>query len=770
MVDEIPDDFPRLGEEELDPKEDYRWSGYLVQRKVKKPAKRIMIGSYEEWFRWYMRFQRFRAFHTLVLVEPLIAVTDNEHGGYIDGLLARLMGKVSQVVVVTKGGVAPPVADRKRVVAVVRALLYGTRLSKPDILEQVARTFAPVDTVMVEDELRRQDWRISKYHPRYQLEKLDEELLQGMMPELPRGYIFGKPDQIEQLFEREPRFHRELAVPDEMLRERVLEDVAKKGWVTVPYEWERVSFWLEGLNKAADSRLEEIYRSQEHVGDRQWLALLAPPKRQVRRVLEGLAAEGRLEQRVWFREIGRPTFTYQLPGKALFLEARCGQCAFYISAKRRCRLWWLVNKRRVFYDDRWKQPDSTVTGFEIHKMRWASRIGPHSSACQRFIDKKRDHNRKAIPANCEICGESIRPREDGREATCGNCRTKYVSFRDRVKVLTAYEHEYERLYNEITGGNAKIDLETWKKDLRSRVPFVLQQATEVDDLDVLADEAETEEPPRAWPKFDQGLQEKVDRLAATTDIAKKLSAAMGQSALNATNRIIEIAKLYPSEIGSAIILQEKYLAQIETASQNKLLTLEAFIMKQYWHCFGAALKGAQQWFGHRKRSRFVREFVEDQAGKARGYSAFDAAINYLHQRRLRQAERINAMVGFPGTCDGFLHKERYNSRGIGLLLDMIDPFKFADREELLVVALDGGISWTDFRLEKDRRGSTFYYPASSAKAKLDLAGVDADNLVVPYKNRQMHISEAFKEFASNLLQALEDGSQGLTEFEPFMFT
>jgi len=343
-----------------------------------------------------------------------------------------------------------------------------------------------------------------------------------------------------------------------------------------------------------------------------------------------------------------------------------------------------------------------------------------------------------------------------------------VKFRGRVKVLTAYEHEYERLYREITGGSAKEDLEAWRKDLRERLPFILGQKEGADDIDVLAEDEETVEPPRLWPGFDQGLQAKVDRLAETTDIARQLSKAMGQSAVNATKRIIEIARLHPSEVGSAITLQEKYLAQVGTASPNRLLTLEALIMRQYWRCYGAALKDAQQWFGPRKRSRFVRELVGDPAGKARGYSAMDAAINYLHQRRLRQAERINAEVGFPGTCDGFLHRERYNSRGIGLLLDMIDPFKFADREVLLAFVLSGGLSWRDFVLEKDRRGSTFYYPNKNGRRILDQVGRDADATVVIRGNNRSSLVEAYRDAATRILEVLRE-ERPATNPHPFTY-
>jgi CRISPR/Cas system-associated endonuclease Cas1 len=194
---------------------------------------------------------------------------------------------------------------------------------------------------------------------------------------------------------------------------------------------------------------------------------------------------------------------------------------------------------------------------------------------------------------------------------------------------------------------------------------------------------------------------------------------------------------------------------------------EAHSMKEYWECYDSALKPALQWFGPRKRYRFVREYVDNPGGSAKGYSALHAAINYLHQRRLRQALRINEEVGFEGTADGFLHHERYSSRHIGLLFDMIDPFKFADREELLAVVLNRGITWKDFRMESDRRNSTFYCPGSSAINVLDRIGVDADQIVVRYQGIESSLIEAYRRYASSLLRAL--ASRGEREFEPFVY-
>ncbi|HEV2225306.1 MAG TPA: hypothetical protein VGR56_00715 [Nitrososphaerales archaeon] len=718
-----------------------------------------------------MRSQRFRAFHTLVLIEPLDAVSDKEHGGYIDGLLARLMAKARLIIVVSKpiGGIMPS-NDVLRSKEVLRAILYGTRLSKPELLEKARLVFLPIPEKTLVREFEKLGLRLSKKHTRYRLDAFNEELLQGMVPRTPPRSEETEPSHIKQFFRRNKRFKAEAYFPDRLLANRALEDVGKRGWTTVPEEAQELSIWLHELNEVGDPRIRAIYESNEDISNEQWDALLAPTRHQVKRVLDALVGDGKLQMRTWFKEVGRPTRAYVALGKAPFLEQCCGQCAFYAAAKRRCNLWWLTNKRWVFYDDRWKRVGSPVTSFEIHKMRYASRIGPHSSACARFLDKKRDHLRKSIPHQCEICREVIPPT--GRVSiTCENCRTMYVRWRSQVRVMTAYEHEFNRLYHEITGGEAKVDLDEWRREMKESLRITHPGVPEAEEFDdVMAEEVPKPElgRPRAWPQFNPALQLKVDTLASMTDITKQFTIAMAKSALNATRRMATFAKLYPGDTDSFVSQQEKYLALINMASPTRLLPFEAQVMRQYWACYGLALKSAQQWSGPRKRSRFVREFVEDPAGKARGYSPVDAAVNYLHQRRLRQAEHINAEVGFPGTCDGFLHREHHNSRKIGLLLDMIDPFKFADREELLVVFLNQGLTWKDFKIETDRRGSNFYYPMATAAGKLDQVGLAADSLIVRYQAREMELNEAYKRFAESLLEKIS-GNNTKSLFDQFEY-
>lgn len=775
----VLEQLPKLDSAWLNPETNYYWTGIQIY-KGRRADKRVIEGTYEDWFQWYMRSQRFRAFNTLVLINPLPGVSDEERGGYIDGFLARLMGKVQRTIIFSGDEADPlPSMDESRAREVIRALLYGTRLTRPELLRQLRRTFVPIADSTLDKVLTKYEWRISKDHPRYVLDDGDEELLEGMVKHRPwrPGYEGRIPVEVERLFRREHRFKRELDLADELLSPRVLEDMGSREWVTAPFEAKKLNRWLEELNRQGDPILKDIFRSQEHVSDEQWVRLLSPTRAHVRTVLESLVEGGKLERRKWYREVGRPAFAYVPVGRVPFLESRCGQCAFYIPVKRRCSLWHLANWKAPFFHPRWRQPGSNVTEFEIHKMRHASRIGPHSSACRRFLDKKRDHLRKSVPETCEICGEAL-PYAAKGTATCRECGTRYGRYygeksKWHVSVMTAYRHEFARVYQEATGDDAAADLEAYRREVKENIQIRQAGMRKVEDIeDALAEDVieAVPEPPRVWPDYNKALQEKVDGLLHTTDIARRFSISMAQSATTAIERIVSFAKIYHGDAEPLLARQEKYLALIKDAPPSKLLPYEAQIMKQYWFCYALALRGVpDMWIGPRKKSRFVREFARNPSERARGYSPVDAAINYLHQRRLRQAERINQEAGFPGTCDGFLHREQYNSRKIGLLLDMIDPFKFVDREELLLVLLNQGLSWRDFTIEKDRRGSSFYYPTAAAVARLNQVGSDADDLVVQYMGVASSLADAYGMFASSLLTAIE--KRGFQQnFEPFAYT
>jgi CRISPR/Cas system-associated endonuclease Cas1 len=153
-------------------------------------------------------------------------------------------------------------------------------------------------------------------------------------------------------------------------------------------------------------------------------------------------------------------------------------------------------------------------------------------------------------------------------------------------------------------------------------------------------------------------------------------------------------------------------------------------------------------------------------GRARGYSAVDAAINYLHQRRLFKCRQVNMQLGLeynPG--EGFLHRRRWNSDGLGLLLDLIDPFKFADREKLLEAVAESRISWHEFYSSTDRQGVRFYYPKPDAVGTLEAVGEVADGMEVDYAGRKLPLMDSYRAMVLNLIDSLKDSDVPFTPFE-----
>lgn len=766
-LDEIPGHLAKF----LDPKRNYHWSGVGRKLELERHLPRTFVAEYTTWFQWYMSYQRFRAFQTAILIDPLATVSNRDTGGFIDGLLTRLMTKVPQVIVVAKGTTEQTQlqADDLHVNGVLMSLLFGTRLSRSQLTDVARLAFVPIPDQMLQKTLDNTHWQYRCHKSRYELTDDDEKLVQGMVPEWKSHGPGEPPEEVEQLFQR-PRKREYIRPEAKWIEEEVTALVRTKGWFTTQTLGD---YFQKRFREFASSRKpppKEAYPYVQREKHEQILILLSPSI--IRRVCDSLAAIGRLTKHTWYREIGRPAVVYTEPGSVLpFKEdARCGQCAFYRPSKSQCRIWSLVNWKYPFYDQRWKQPESGVGEFEIYKMKNSYKIGPHSSACTHFLGKKRDHLRKSIPIVCEICAAPLSKAEADKLVVCQTCGTKYVPWWGRVRVQTSHEHEFRRRYRDITGSETVADLRDWKAELARSPPREFEMNLDLDsepDASVSAEQLELKPNHRHRPAFSPSLQFLVDEKAQASGFSKLLSLAMMQSALNATQRLAAVGHLDPTVIEEATQRQRRHIALVSESRFGPFLTYEAHAMKEYWSCYDSVLKPALQWFGPRKRYRFVSEYVDDVSGRAKGYSALHAAINYLHQRRLRQALRINAEVGFEGTTDGFLHRERYNSRHIGLLFDMIDPFKFADRESLLAVVLNRGITWRDFKRESDRRNSTFYYPSQNAVTILERVGVDADHSAVRYQGINSSLNDAYKRFASSLLDAL---SRSTTEgFEPFVY-
>ena len=242
--------------------------------------------------------------------------------------------------------------------------------------------------------------------------------------------------------------------------------------------------------------------------------------------------------------------------------------------------------------------------------------------------------------------------------------------------------------------------------------------------------------------------------------------AMAESALVATRRLVEFGRVYHGYAELLLARQERCFALVEGAGESKLLPYEAQMMREYWESYRLALRGVTEiWFGPRKRPRFVMEIVG--GSPAMGYSPVDAAINYLHRRRLRQAELLNKEVGFPGTSDGFLHRKRHNSRKIGILFDD-RPVRVRRQRG---TASRFPQSWNQERRLWNREGPagdellpSDAWCCTKAGRGREGRGRASGRL----SGRDMHLSEAYRRFAEGLLEAIES-SESAGRFTPFAF-
>ncbi len=78
------------------------------------------------------------------------------------------------------------------------------------------------------------------------------------------------------------------------------------------------------------------------------------------------------------------------------------------------------------------------------------------------------------------------------------------------------------------------------------------------------------------------------------------------------------------------------------------------------------------------------------------------------------------------------------------------------------------MTWRDFRIESDRRGSNFYYPALSGMAVLNQIGDRTDQTIVWYGGRELRLEEAYASVSKGLFKAI-DSAGALEHFQPFVF-
>ncbi len=452
------------------------WTGQPRQLRPKHKVRQVFLGDYDEWFLWFMKWQRFNAFHIIVLVAPIQRMIDDDRRGYFDGLLTRLLNKptVHKVIVAEEERFQPAVRKwmggdsgdipelkekfgREQFMDALSSLLYGTRLSKREFSLAAANTLSSKSNPNWEADFQYIKLRpalVERKHGKfYSAGYYTKERVESLETPAARESIEDSEQPLPPLFKQAKR-----RGPSE-LDQGYLEELTQilldsQGWFTVAGLYEYVYAKSQNTIQTSSS-LPKIFN--EHYDDEapSYSHVFLPSRPLLRRIAERLEKEGKLQKATWVREIGRPTTVYHLPGQLPFdAKNRCGQCAFYVPLRRQCRIWWLLDRSYGSRHDRWARAGGRpLSGFEIHRMRNSWRIGPHSSACSKFVDKKKDYTRLALPEVCDICHEQL-PETPPKWSmmVCDTCRTRYFKLRQgKVKVLTSYEHEFKRSYHELAG-------------------------------------------------------------------------------------------------------------------------------------------------------------------------------------------------------------------------------------------------------------------------------------------------------------------------------
>ncbi len=200
---------------------------------------------------------------------------------------------------------------------------------------------------------------------------------------------------------------------------------------------------------------------------------------------------------------------------------------------------------------------------------------------------------------------------------------------------------------------------------------------------------------------------------------------------------------------------------------SKALAYEARVNGLYWSAYKTLLRVSGLDFQSRVRDRFVREIVQSIRARARGYSPANAAINYLHQRRLLLCRLANARAGIGWVgCEGVLHVAK-REPSIGLMLDLSDSFRLADRENFLRASLRFEVSREDFVARPGKQRVWFYHPTQEMIGKLDVLGSQADQLRVNHQGLDMTLTGAYDEFVGSFVEAVH--SADLARFHPFVY-
>ena len=575
------------------------------------------------------------------------------------------------------------------------------------------------------------------------------------------------------------------------LEELVLERIERYGWATV--------------NEIATAAVDRNVMPTRSTG-------------KTRRFLKKLVGRGRLVESVYRTGVGRPRLVYMRRNStdaADIFDNTCGECVFYSRVNRRCRLWLALSRFNAQQVYERQAGFSSVARDKLHNSN--RRVGRTATACEIFTPKKKDYPLSKARDKCASCGQEI-DSPLTKIVKCPNCLTVYKPLATKILVLYDYEQVFKDRYTKLAGVSpprqalalTEQEVHEGKTDWRDTIVLYPNEKVmladdgihvqrgrrqrtfepydrmyQVVDYGALTDKAlsslktkgiavvqrQLQEGPvkqKSLPLYPSlAFVEKLHRFEQNSPLRKKLLESMMLSTTVATKRIASRGGTQLQVLVNRQLLEFTRMRDEAGLSLSRALAYEARVNGLFWSAYKTVLRVSGLAFQSRVRDRFVRETIQSIRARARGYSPANAAINYLHQRRLLLCRLANARMGIGWVgCDGILHVAK-RQPSIGLMLDLSDSFRLADRESFLNATLRLEVTREDFVARLGRQRVWFYHPTQEAIGKLDSYGSTADQFSVNYQGKNMTLTGAYEEFAASFIEAVE--SSDSSRFHPFVY-
>jgi len=783
---------------------------------------RGVLGSYEE-VAGALLAGRLKRVDVVFLHQPFTHVAgESSIGGFLDGLLARLLAKephlyvadrvcldrflmekwLSTVTIEGEGEAVRLGVDEDWVLSSLLAILYHSYLNLASVMDLSRRSLW---------------WHVLRADGKLLKGFLSKAVGLGLIERRGGRYTctkkgcravesFTPPSQAVRGEFRRAAFSPELPrkpvhLEDEGEVRAIIDEVLEEdGWFTL----RDVRGRMEGLEGFDFSR-KALYRA---IGE--------------------LSSRMGLRRSFYYKGRGRPEIAFYAREEDLpaHFHDRCGRCAFYVRPRMRCRLWHPLHRR---FGWRSEELEEGLTKVEEDRLRHSWRVNPRATACREYARRKRDYVKIKMEGKCDVCRSPLR-LEVGM-VKCGKCGSTYHVLRSgRVRVHSAYEALFRRRYLALAGETPEESVEAVEEAKRgdlisllkaalegearekeapapSKRPIVLYPGDEVEvrenylargrerisiegvsrvidygclsstmreelgrrEIEVsafLGERAMTVSTTGGYvdPEFRKSLGDP----ALASALARRIAESVALSLISSTERIGRIASVSEHVLEKALREQRRIFEVMRGCPVEALRSYEGLVGMRYWLVFKVACERAGFHFGGRKRDRLVREFVRTARGRARGYNPVNAMINYLHQRRLTACRIVNTEEGIGWRSgEGLLHRLRGDDP-IGLALDLSDPFKIVDRELLLKACLEKRLTWKDCEWQLGRQGVRFYYPGREAIALLEEIGIQADSLPVDYGGARIPLMEAYRKHVRCFVEAVTRGDAAL--FSPFMLS